>query len=933
MTRRRDKDKDDRPDDPGPFGGSEESPPPPKKKGADPRFPFGETSSDAGGLSTDSDASDLGRLLESDDPHLRPDASDSSGELVMADTGEVPPERPNRKLKSTGMREKLPADPPGSRPEDDASLDGLEEDEGSRASGSSEEIIALAGGASDQGPLENVSVTERIGQVGPSGPIVIVPDDEGADASVRYQASVVDDSARVAGSVEKEPRKPKKKKTGKRPAEWSGEDEPDPDAAVPTLSARRSARTSGERIAPPPPPPRGRAALLLLLGLLLGSIAAAMVQELRWRDIERRRAAEAEAQLAAARGEGERELAAAKGDAKQAAEEAARRLAEAEAARAAAAGEAEAEAARREARARAEEQQKVADAQAGRVRAEEALEVEVAAARRTAQEAVEEAVARAVEEEKGRGQVALEELARSEERKRREELEALRTQLQGELQGAVTRAEEEALARQLAESRKADLDQVAPPGGGGGGGGDEFDDLFADAPSSGGTGGGGEEDLFGDGDAEEKVGLIEQAWRWARKNIHGYLAYKNLSHFSRSLNRDARKTRHELRARLSYADWLAKTEDGLTGLRLVATLDFRVDDDDFANDFPDGVDDEQDTRPHVWPEELYLGLVHDWLEVRAGWQRFAWGTGDLLNPTDNLNPLDFSDLFDARRISVFAASARVQLDPFAIEVVSIPTFTRSRLPLPGKRFDLLRNSPITITRPDDPDGSLENVQWGARAVVRKFGWDVSLSAFTGYEDIPSADLNIISVLPPIAQATTRFDRLHVLGADFATTLGFLGLDGGVGELLAGIQLHGEAGYFIHEGPRLDDYIQYVIGFNYQFVDLIREHDLTVIVEYAGDYQLEAADQPFPGVDLGRIFRGGFLARLAYDVSEELSFELTGGVITHGRENGLIHPAVIWDPTDWLTLELAGDVFFGPDDTFFGQFKRDGRVLSTIKLNF
>ena len=47
----------------------------------------------------------------------------------------------------------------------------------------------------------------------------------------------------------------------------------------------------------------------------------------------------------------------------------------------------------------------------------------------------------------------------------------------------------------------------------------------------------------------------------------------------------------------------------------------------------------------------------------------------------------------------------------------------------------------------------------------------------------------------------------------------------------------------------------------------------------------------------------------------------------------MHPAVLWDVTDNLQLEVAGDVFFGPEQTFFGQFKNDRRVIFTARLVF
>ena len=46
--------------------------------------------------------------------------------------------------------------------------------------------------------------------------------------------------------------------------------------------------------------------------------------------------------------------------------------------------------------------------------------------------------------------------------------------------------------------------------------------------------------------------------------------------------------------------------------------------------------------------EAYLdvyGFMWDNVDLRIGKQRIAWGKADRLNPTDNLNPYDFSDLF------------------------------------------------------------------------------------------------------------------------------------------------------------------------------------------------------------------------------------------------------------------------------------------------
>ena len=46
-----------------------------------------------------------------------------------------------------------------------------------------------------------------------------------------------------------------------------------------------------------------------------------------------------------------------------------------------------------------------------------------------------------------------------------------------------------------------------------------------------------------------------------------------------------------------------------------------------------------------------------------------------------------------------------------------------------------------------------------------------------------------------------------------------------------------------------------------------------------------------------------------------------------------HPEVNYTVTDYFSMQLAADVFFGPKDTFFGQYERDGRLILNAKLSF
>ena len=63
------------------------------------------------------------------------------------------------------------------------------------------------------------------------------------------------------------------------------------------------------------------------------------------------------------------------------------------------------------------------------------------------------------------------------------------------------------------------------------------------------------------------------------------------------------------------------------------------------------------------------------------------------------------------------------------------------------------------------------------------------------------------------------------------------------------------------------------------------------------------------------------------------FEVNAAVVTHGDHNALIHPAVRYNVTEHVEAELSGDIFLGPEETFFGQYQKDGRVIFQLSFLF
>jgi len=81
------------------------------------------------------------------------------------------------------------------------------------------------------------------------------------------------------------------------------------------------------------------------------------------------------------------------------------------------------------------------------------------------------------------------------------------------------------------------------------------------------------------------------------------------------------------------------------------------------------------------PPEAHIGWRKDALHFRFGFQRFAWGTSDLLSPNDILNPGDFRRPLSSNsfvKIPVLAAEASYADGPLIVRLVALPFHTASR---------------------------------------------------------------------------------------------------------------------------------------------------------------------------------------------------------------------------------------------------------------
>ncbi len=127
--------------------------------------------------------------------------------------------------------------------------------------------------------------------------------------------------------------------------------------------------------------------------------------------------------------------------------------------------------------------------------------------------------------------------------------------------------------------------------------------------------------------------------------------------------------------------------------------------------------------------DLY-GFIFKRLDLRIGAQKIRWGTGDGINPTDRINPLDLEDptVFD-RRLATVAALLAYQAGKVRIEVAVVPLFVPAALPVREVDFSLT----------DDPNDTFDFDQYAAE------GQDIELNEAEALLEMPAFTLKNTAV--------------------------------------------------------------------------------------------------------------------------------------------------------------------------------------------
>ena len=328
-------------------------------------------------------------------------------------------------------------------------------------------------------------------------------------------------------------------------------------------------------------------------------------------------------------------------------------------------------------------------------------------------------------------------------------------------------------------------------------------------------------------------------------------------------------------------------------------------------------------RPALSVRAAHGSVTRAGLTLVAGKQFVRWGKADVLNPTDRFAPRDLLEVVDNDFLGVTAVRATYERGPDTIDLVWVPLFTPSRVPLAGSRWSFPgaiadTGEPAAPRRPPSPLVDLGSVfpsrpQAGLRWNHLGTGFEFSLSYFDGSNYLPR-----ISVVPNPAAGRTELTRVYspmrMAGGDAAWPLRWF-------------TLKAEAAYFWTTDPYADDYGIYVIQVERQ------QGEWIFVGGYAGEFVTE--DRSLPSTPVFAFDRGlanTFLGRASYTIGplSSLAFE---GAIRPDAAGGWLEMEYSRTIGQHWRATARGDLLAGSPDDFFGQYRRNSSLRLDLRFSY
>jgi len=364
--------------------------------------------------------------------------------------------------------------------------------------------------------------------------------------------------------------------------------------------------------------------------------------------------------------------------------------------------------------------------------------------------------------------------------------------------------------------------------------------------------------------------------------------------------------------------------------------------------------------------EMYFQFKYpDW-NLRVGKQQVVWGKVDGAKIMDIINPEDFREMFDAAgggdweysRLPLWMVNFTRFFNSSSVQFLWIPEFEASIVSPPGSVWEMNKpflpsevelfpgySVPFRVgkARTDEPPKNFKSHEFASRYRFLKGGWDIRLSYFYTWSDIPVYFTRVIpgkfdpSGLPGelILDLQPKHTRIHQFGTNFEKGVYFPSWDKDL--VFRGEILYTMNDYFgdysdLKDGQTKRDWVKTGLvmeGILFTDWSTALRLDNNFIIHH--DSKLQARVPPV-GKKLDHWQTGLTLSAFKTFYEYRGTFEFWTSYSVHDGD-WWWHATCTFSLTDYIILMTGINIYSGNPDDLFGQYDEMDNIEFGIRYRF
>jgi len=318
-------------------------------------------------------------------------------------------------------------------------------------------------------------------------------------------------------------------------------------------------------------------------------------------------------------------------------------------------------------------------------------------------------------------------------------------------------------------------------------------------------------------------------------------------------------------------------------------------------------------RPRVAVRRLSATLTRGPITIDLGKQFIRWGKTDIVTPTDRFAPRDFLNVVDGDFLAVTGIRGVTQAKNETFEVVWLPRFTPSRIPLLDERWTAVPPEAAALPLVDAPALFPRESESGLRWSHTGTGYEFSASFFDGFNHMPTVDVFPATVDSEVSALIVRrsYPSIRTYGVDAAVPTKWF-------------TIKGEAADFTSPSSTADEYVLYVVQLERQTGEWL------IVGGYAGEVLTARRSALTFSPDRG--MTRSLVARAAYTIDTTKSVAFEAAVRQNG--DGMYSRIEISQARSahWRATIVAA-ILAGHANDFLGQYHRNSHATASLRYSF